>query len=141
MPRFQYRVVNLGMFFAQDRMVSALGSMGAAGWELVGIYDKSSNWLQGMEKGFALFKREVADGQDPEGPWADAGYGYVESIPCPRCGAAMKADTAKSGTICRQCKTQSDLLLHSDGAWWTRDSKGTNYRLSKETGAWERQAT
>lgn len=74
MPRFQYRVVNLGMFRAQDRMVRVLGDMGSAGWELVVIYDKSSNWLQGMEKGFALFKREVPDGQKPVGPWAEGGH-------------------------------------------------------------------
>jgi hypothetical protein len=48
--------------------------MGAAGWELVAIYDKSSNWLRDMEKGFALFKRLVPDGQKPLGPWAEGGH-------------------------------------------------------------------
>ena len=70
MTRWQYTVVNLGMFFAGDRLVSTLARLGADGWELVTIYDKSSNWLAGMEKGFALFKRPVPDGQAADGPWA-----------------------------------------------------------------------
>jgi hypothetical protein len=51
-------------------MVKAFTVLGSSGWELVTIYDKSSNWFGGMEKGFALFKREVADGAEPDGPWA-----------------------------------------------------------------------
>ena len=47
----------------------ALAHLGEHGWELIGVYDKSSNWWQGMEKGFALFKRSVADGEEPDGGW------------------------------------------------------------------------
>lgn len=72
MTRWQYKVVNLGMFFAGDRLVQTLGRLGADGWELITIYDKSSNWLANMEKGFALFKRPVAAGDSPDGPWASA---------------------------------------------------------------------
>lgn len=50
-------------------MAVVLGKLGSQGWELVGVYDKSSNWLNGMEKGFVLFKREVAPGAHPEGAW------------------------------------------------------------------------
>jgi hypothetical protein len=60
--RWQYGVVNIGMFSAMDRMKSVFESLGSDGWELVTIYDKSSNWLSGMEKGFMLFKRPVAPG-------------------------------------------------------------------------------
>jgi hypothetical protein len=70
--RWQYRVVNIGTFFASGRLVEALGRLGEDGWELVTIYDKSSNWLANMEKGFALFKRPVAHGEEPDGPWAAA---------------------------------------------------------------------
>ena len=71
MPRFQYHIVNLGMFKAADRMVKAFAHLGAHGWELVGMYDKASNWFSDMEKGFAVFKREVPDGEEPDGPWAE----------------------------------------------------------------------
>jgi hypothetical protein len=70
MQRWQYQVVNIGSFSAADRLVGALSELGAEGWELVTIYDKASNWLNGFEKGFALFKRPVAEGEDPVGPWA-----------------------------------------------------------------------
>lgn len=39
-----------------------LAAAGEAGWELVTIYDKSSNWFAEMEKGFMLFKRPVPPG-------------------------------------------------------------------------------
>lgn len=42
-----------------DRMASVLAVAGENGWELVSIYDKSSNWFQGFEKGFMLLKRPV----------------------------------------------------------------------------------
>lgn len=58
--RWQYAVVNIGSFGALDRMELVLGSAGSQGWELVTIYDKASNWIQGMEKGFMLLKRPVA---------------------------------------------------------------------------------
>jgi hypothetical protein len=61
--RWQYRVVSLGMFNAPDRMAAMLGHLGSKGWELITIYDKQSNWLQGMEKDFALFKRSVPAGE------------------------------------------------------------------------------
>lgn len=68
--RWQYRVVNVGMFGTPDRLAAVLGQLGAGGWELVHVYDKMSNWLGGMEKGFAIFKREVAAGNEPVGAWA-----------------------------------------------------------------------
>ncbi len=67
--RFQYLVANIGMFNAAERMTSTLARLGEAGWELVHTYDKSSNWFNGMEKGFMLFKRPVPDGTDVE-RWA-----------------------------------------------------------------------
>lgn len=60
--RWQYGVVNIGALNAMARMQSAFGVLGAAGWELVTIYDKSSNWLGDIEKGFMLFKRPVPPG-------------------------------------------------------------------------------
>ena len=60
--RWQYGVVNIGMFKAMDRMNSVFARLGSEGWELISIYDKSSNWLAGMEKGFMLFKRPVQPG-------------------------------------------------------------------------------
>ena len=68
--RWQYRVVNTGMFNTADRMTQTLGDLGAHGWELVGVYDKASNWFQGAEKGFMLFKRPVAPGIEPDTAWA-----------------------------------------------------------------------
>lgn len=53
-------------------MVTAFAQLGQHGWELIGVYDKSSNWLTQFEKGFALFKRAVPEGQEPDGPWAAA---------------------------------------------------------------------
>lgn len=69
MKRYQYRIVQLGMFNAVERMAAAFAQLGEQGWELVAMYDKSSNWWQGLEKGFALFKREVAPGEEPNGDW------------------------------------------------------------------------
>lgn len=60
--RFQYAVVNVGMFNSADRMAGVLGAAGENGWELVTVYDKASNWLGGMEKGFMLLKRRVPEG-------------------------------------------------------------------------------
>lgn len=62
MVRFQYAVVNVGMFNSADRMAGVLGAAGENGWELVTVYDKGSNWMSGMEKGFLLLKRRVPDG-------------------------------------------------------------------------------
>jgi hypothetical protein len=70
--RWQYAVVNVGTFNTQGRLVLVLGSLGAEGWELVHVYDKASNWLAGTEKGFALFKRAVAEGDSPPEGWAVA---------------------------------------------------------------------
>lgn len=58
--RWQYAVANIGAFLAMDRMQLILGSAGSQGWELVSVYDKASNWFNGMEKGFMLLKRPVA---------------------------------------------------------------------------------
>jgi hypothetical protein len=71
MQRWQYRIVNLGALFAAERLVAALGQLGAEGWELVTVYDKTINGFAGFESGFALCKRSVADGAEPEGPWAE----------------------------------------------------------------------
>jgi len=62
MVRFQYAVVNVGMFNSADRMAGVLGAAGENGWELVTVYDKSSNWMSNMEKGFMLLKRRVPEG-------------------------------------------------------------------------------
>lgn len=60
--RWQYGVVNIGMFGALDRMAATLGHLGSQGWELVTVYDKASNWMASMEKGFVLLKRPVPPG-------------------------------------------------------------------------------
>jgi hypothetical protein len=60
--RWQYGVVNIGMFSALDRMKAVLGHLGSEGWELVTVYDKGSNWMSGMEKGFMMLKRPVHRG-------------------------------------------------------------------------------
>lgn len=65
-PRWQYAVVNLGMFNSPERMSETLATAGANGWELVTIYDKTSNWWVAMEKGFMLLKRPVPDGVTPD---------------------------------------------------------------------------
>lgn len=70
--RWQYAVVNVGTFNTQARLVLVLGSLGSQGWELVHVYDKASNWLAGAEKGFALFKRPIAEGVTPPEGWAVA---------------------------------------------------------------------
>ena len=49
------------------------------GWQLVANYDKASNWFQGMEKGFVLFMRTVAPGDEPIGPWASRYTGADET--------------------------------------------------------------
>jgi hypothetical protein len=69
--RWQYCVVNIGSFNAMQRLGHVLGALGGEGWELVSVYDKASNWLQGMEKGFMLFKRPVLPGEEPQGDWAE----------------------------------------------------------------------
>lgn len=71
MTRWQYRVVNLGTFDAAKRLGMTLSFFGRNGWELVALYDKSSNWMENTEKGFMMFKRPVLDGEEPDGPWAE----------------------------------------------------------------------
>jgi hypothetical protein len=61
-PLWQFAVINIGSFRAASRFQRALGAAASQGWELVGIYDKASNWLSGMEKGFILLKRRVPPG-------------------------------------------------------------------------------
>ena len=63
--RWQYTVVNIGVFKSVDRMAAMLGNLGAEGWELAATMDKQSNWFSGMEKGFLLFKRPVPPGRNP----------------------------------------------------------------------------
>lgn len=65
-PRWQYAVINIGMFNTPERISETLGIAGANGWELVTVYDKSSNWSTAMEKGFMLLKRPVPDGLTPD---------------------------------------------------------------------------
>ena len=60
--RWQYGVINIGMFGALDRLQRVFGELGQHGWELVTVYDKASNWMANMEKGFMLFKRPVPPG-------------------------------------------------------------------------------
>lgn len=67
--RWQYVVANIGAFDANARLPRVLAFMGAKGYELITVYDKASNWFNGMEKGFVLFKREVDAGAEPSGPW------------------------------------------------------------------------
>ena len=64
--RWQYAVVNVGMFRSPERMGEILATAGAHGWELVTVYDKASNWFSGMEKGFMLMKRPVPVGVTPD---------------------------------------------------------------------------
>lgn len=125
--RWQYRIVDLGVFWARDRLVHSLAALGSEGWELVGIYDKSSNWLEGMEKGFALFKRSVPEDEEPAGPWAEASRADVYSpstqsndpfappahLPhrgeaCPKCGSTkfrIKGFGPAAQATCKQCGT------------------------------------
>ena len=66
--RWQYRIVNLGVIDTGPRLQRALGQLGAEGWELITVFDKTSNWTR-AEKGFALFKRPVPEGDEPT-EWA-----------------------------------------------------------------------
>ena len=47
-------------------MQEVLATAGANGWELVGVYDKASKGLNGMERGFMLLKRPVPDDVEPD---------------------------------------------------------------------------
>lgn len=60
--RWQYGVVDIGVFTALAKMQVVLGAAGETGWQLVTIYDKGSAWIQGVENGFMLFKRPVPAG-------------------------------------------------------------------------------
>ena len=64
-PRWQYAVVRIGSFNSLDRMNATLRDAGRHGWELVAVYDKTSNW-SGLEQGFMLLKRPVPDGVEPQ---------------------------------------------------------------------------
>ena len=65
-PRFQHAIINVGTFNNADRMAQVLATASRAGWELVTIYDKASNWVGGWEKGFMLLKRPVPEGTSPQ---------------------------------------------------------------------------
>jgi hypothetical protein len=69
--RWQYKIINIGMYATAERLTYVLGRLGEDGWELVHVYDKASNWLTNMEKGFAILKRPVDPGDEPDGPWAE----------------------------------------------------------------------
>lgn len=72
-PRWQYGIVALGSFNTFERMSETLGELGQLGWELVTVYDKASNWMASMEKGFILLKRPVPPGQSvPVDKWCIA---------------------------------------------------------------------
>jgi hypothetical protein len=43
-------------------MQTVLGVAGEQGWQLVGVYDKASNWSTSMEKGFMMLRRPVPAG-------------------------------------------------------------------------------
>lgn len=68
--RWQYRIVNVGIFGTARRMQEALGTLGAQGWDLVAVLDKASNWIGGTEKGFLLLKRRWEGADDPVDGWA-----------------------------------------------------------------------
>jgi hypothetical protein len=61
MLRWQYRVVEAGAFLPPGTFVELLGRFGEDGWELITV----------VERGSALFKRPVPDGQAPDGAWAE----------------------------------------------------------------------
>lgn len=69
--RWQYRLVNVGAFFAPSRLGMTLSFFGQRGWELVSVYDKASNWLNGIENGIILFKKPVPPGDEPDGAWTE----------------------------------------------------------------------
>ena len=52
--RWQYALVNVGMFQSRERMAATLDAAGANGWELVTVYDKASNWLSGSSPAAAF---------------------------------------------------------------------------------------
>jgi hypothetical protein len=85
-PRWQYRVVNIGLFNAPQRLAMVLGQLGAQGWELVHVYDKASNWVQQSENGLAIFKRPVAPDEHPEGAWAAWTRASQKPLPPPAKG-------------------------------------------------------
>jgi hypothetical protein len=84
--RWQYRVVNIGVFGTPQRLAAVLSQLGAGGWELVHVFDKASNWMDSREKGFAIFKREVAPGDEPVGPWAAWNKATQMAMPLPKGG-------------------------------------------------------
>ena len=89
MVRWQYRVVDTGTFFAAGNLADSLGKLGEDGWELVTVYDKGSTWIANMERGFALFKRPVPDGEEPVGAWASVVATGPAAAPAP----ASRLDT------------------------------------------------
>ena len=107
MQRWQYRVIDLGIFFTGERLVRVLGELGAEGWELVAIYDKNSNWIAGLEKGFALLRRDVPDGSEPDGPWGALLFASQESlrvdelVVCSGCGMEYRGSAGV--VMCVEC--------------------------------------
>lgn len=71
MVRWQYRIVSIGSAYAAQNLGVALSYFGQRGWELQTVFDKASHWIQGLEKGFILFKRAVPEGEEPDGAWAE----------------------------------------------------------------------
>ncbi|MEO8696962.1 MAG: hypothetical protein ABI658_25870 [Acidimicrobiales bacterium] len=69
--RWQYRIVSIGSTYAARNLGITLSYFGQRGWELQTVFDKASHWVQGLEKGFILFKRVVPPGEEPDGPWAE----------------------------------------------------------------------
>ncbi len=60
--RWQFGVINIGLFSAYERMAAVLGAAGETGWQLITVFDKQSNWNNWGEKGFMLFRRPVPPG-------------------------------------------------------------------------------
>lgn len=99
-------------------MVQAFGFLGSEGWELVALYDKTSNWLSGMEKGFAIFKKEVGAGDlEPEqwASWDHADFVGRPSEERRRFGPQRLADACKAGKHDRCHSTVCLCACHSSG--------------------------
>ncbi len=109
--RWQYKVVNLGSYFTASRLAEALAHLGEDGWEVIGVYDKASNWLRDMEKGFLFCKRPVLPGEAPEGPWAAtvSSAGTNNLTPVYSAGHAATRTTIDLGPGVRVRNTSTDV--------------------------------
>ncbi|MEO5837493.1 MAG: hypothetical protein ABIQ73_30325 [Acidimicrobiales bacterium] len=69
--RWQYRIVSIGSVYAARNLGITLSYVGQRGWELQTVFDKASHWVEGIEKGFILFKRGEEPVEERDGPWAE----------------------------------------------------------------------